>query len=389
MRTGKTLIALVTAEHMHATRVLFVTKKKAIESIKRDYGSFDFHFSLIVCNYERIHLVDGRFDVVIIDEAHSLGAFPKPSLRTCQLRAIVGRLPLILLSGTPSPESYSQLYHQFWVSERSPFIKWPNFYLWARDFVDVKHRIINGLYVNDYRSADQKSITGLTNDYFLTFSQEQAGFCQNINESILTVPLIPSTTALIRQLFKDRVVTIGDGELVVADTAVKLQSKIHQLCSGTIITESGRGVVVDHSKALYIKSIKAGRKIAIFYKYKCELELLRTYFTVTDSPEEFNMDSDRTFVCQIQAGAMGVDLSSADVIIFFNIDFSSVCYWQARARMQSQSRTKPCIVEWIFSEGGIEEKIYRAVINKNSYTTSYFLNDYGKAYSKKNHRIPA
>jgi hypothetical protein len=59
----------------------------------------------------------------------------------------------------------------------------------------------------------------------------------------------------------------------------------------------------------------------------------------------------------------------------YNIDFSAVSYWQARARMQSKDRTKEIIVHWIFADKGIEPRIYKAVSDKKDYTLSYFRKD--------------
>jgi hypothetical protein len=60
----------------------------------------------------------------------------------------------------------------------------------------------------------------------------------------------------------------------------------------------------------------------------------------------------------------------------YNIDFSAVSYWQSRARLQTKDRVKAAKVYWIFSEGGIESKIYQAVQNKKDYTLNYFKKDY-------------
>ena len=106
VRTGKTLTALATAQKYGASRVLFVTKKKAIGSIQSDYDLFKPDFEICIINYESIHKIDFDPDFVVIDEAHSIGAFPKPSNRAKQLVSIVGVLPLILMSGTPTPESF-------------------------------------------------------------------------------------------------------------------------------------------------------------------------------------------------------------------------------------------------------------------------------------------
>ncbi|MEG1867273.1 MAG: DEAD/DEAH box helicase family protein, partial [Bacteroides sp.] len=115
-RTGKTITALSAADTFDAQRVLFITKLKAMPSIKADYEALKpVSFHLDVINYESAHKAKGDYDLIIIDEAHSLGAYPKPSKRTQEIKKICEGLPVLFLSGTPSPESYSQLYHQFWV----------------------------------------------------------------------------------------------------------------------------------------------------------------------------------------------------------------------------------------------------------------------------------
>ena len=49
--------------------------------------------------------------------------------------------------------------------------------------------------------------------------------------------------------------------------------KIHQLSSGTIKFESGKGMVLDHTKqSLFINSLQ--KKVGIFYKFVNELKAL-------------------------------------------------------------------------------------------------------------------
>ena len=83
VRVGKTATALETCRLYGAKKVLFLTKKKAISSIESDYKDFGFTFDLTVINNESLQkITDNDFDLVIQDEAHSMGAFPKPSKRT-------------------------------------------------------------------------------------------------------------------------------------------------------------------------------------------------------------------------------------------------------------------------------------------------------------------
>lgn len=380
VRTGKTLTALATAEQYGARNVLFVTKKKAIGSIEDDDEKYDPSFLLTVTNYEQLHnIIPENYDLVILDEAHCIGQFPRPAARTKLLRNIVGDKPVIYLSGTPTPESYSQLYHQFWVSANSPFKKWSNFYQWAREFVTVRKKYYYNREINDYSDADKEKINKYCAHLFISFTQEEAGFEQPVQEEIITVRMQESTYMLADYLRKHRVHIGRGGEEILADTSVKLMNKLHQIYSGSVIAEDGNGVVFDYTKARLIKERFAGKKISVFYKFKAERIMLMVVFgagNITEDPAEFNAREDKIFISQIQAGREGVNLSTADALVMMNIDFSALSYWQARARLQDKNRTKEAIVYWVFSEGGIEQKIYKRVLNKRDYTLEHFKRDF-------------
>ena len=87
VRTGKTLTSFGIAQNLSAISVLFVTKKKAISSIHADYDLLSQKFKINITNYESLHKVlqhPKLYDLIILDEAHSLGAIPKPNKRAKQ-----------------------------------------------------------------------------------------------------------------------------------------------------------------------------------------------------------------------------------------------------------------------------------------------------------------
>lgn len=386
VRTGKTITALAAAEKFGAKDVLFVTKKKAIGSINDDFIALSPSFSLSVTNYEQTHNYDGSPDLVILDEAHCLGQYPIAAERTKILKKICDGKPIIYLSGTPTPESYSQIYHQLCVSSFSPFKEWPSFYKWAKEFVQVKIKYLYNREINDYSNANKEKIDQYTKHLFLSYTQSEAGFQQEVTEEVIKIRMKPQTYWLADKLKRSRVHIGKGGEEIIADTEVKLMQKLHQVYSGTVIDETGEGIVFDRSKANFIKQHFAGKKIAIFYKFKAEYAALLAeygYAALTESPEEFNARTDKTFVSQIQSGREGINLSTADCLVMFNIDFSSVSYQQSRARMQAKDRSKAALLYWIFSEGGIEEKIYERVMNKQDFTLSYFRKVYKDALTDK------
>lgn len=373
VRTGKTLTSLAIARESDASNLLFVTKKKAIKSIQDDYKALNPDYDITVTNFESVHKVDAKsFDMVVVDEAHSLGAFPKRSKRTSSIREIVKNKPLILLSGTPTPESYSQVYHQFWISQRTPFQE-GNFYKWASIYVDIKKKYVaHGNEVNDYSNAHERLIRQVINPYMITLTQQEAGFTTKVEEEVLEVEMLPSTYKLISKIKKDKVFTGKNGGVILADTKVKELQKVHQLSSGTVKLEDGTAAIIDKSKAEFIKEYFKGKKLAIFYKFKEEMTMLNRVFglDVTESLQMFNM-TDKHIALQIIAGREGISLKAADCLVFLNIDFSATSYFQARDRLATKHRTHNKIY-WIFSKGGIEHDIYKVVQDKKNFTLKYY-----------------
>jgi hypothetical protein len=375
VRTGKTLTALNIANLYKAKNVLFLTKKKAIKSILDDYSNFNFTFDITVLNDESIHKLGLDFDFIIHDEHHRFGAFPKPNKSAKIFKQKYSNLPMVFLSGTPFPESYSQVFHQFWVSNYSPF-KENNFYKWAKSYVNVKLKYLGYANVNDYSEANYDKIKPIIDKYLVTFTQKQAGFETNVNENILYCDMNSLTYDLCEKLKNDLVIE-GKNEVVLADTSVKLQSKLHQLYSGTVKFESGKRKVLDYSKAEFIKERFKNNKIGIFYKFKAEYDALKEIYkdNLTDNLEEFNT-SDKNIALQIVSGREGISLRNADYLVYYNIDFSAVSYWQSRDRLTTMERKNNDIF-WVFSRNGIEEKIYKSVQNKKDYNLKIFKQDYG------------
>lgn len=372
VRTGKTITAFKTAELYGAAKVLFCTKLKAISSIQEDFKAIKPSFDLYVTNYEALHKVEGGWDLIILDEAHCLGQYPKPAERTKELKRICAGKPIIYLSGTPTPESYSQLYHQFWVSSFSPFKKYDNFYKWFKDAGIPSVKYIYNRQIADY-SKTHPEVKGFLDILKVSYTQAEAGFESIVEENILKVPMSDKIKWSITKLRKDKIFKTQDGSVILADTAVKEMQKCHQLCSGTVKAEDGNAIVFDYTKADFIKEYFKGKKIAIFYKYVAEMAQLRTRFNIIIDPMEFNKaGSDAVFISQIQSGREGINLETADCIVMYNIDFSAVSYWQARARLQTRDRVKAAYVYWIFTEGGIEEKIYNVVQGKKDFTLSHY-----------------
>jgi len=388
VRSGKTLTSLETARLFNAKCVLFLTKKKAIKSIESDYMNANYYaeYDMDIVNNESMHLIDdpSKYDLIIHDESHRFGSFPKPSGKAKLFVQMFYGKSVIMLSGTPHPESYSQLYHQFWITPFGPWNSYRNFYAWAKaGYVEVYQQRIGTHSINKYDRANEELIKRDVSKYMVTMTQAEAGFKSVVEESFMHVQMSDMTYSLCKRLLSDLVVE-GKEEVILADTPAKLQQKLHQLYSGTIKFESGKARVLDYSKVDAIINRFESNKIAIFYKFIAEFNALKDRLgdKLTNSIEEFDSDQEKWIALQVVSGREGINLSRADYLIMYNIDFSATSYWQARDRMTVMSRERNEVI-WVFSNGGIEDKVYKAVSKKKSYTSSVFKKDYGLTKQSK------
>jgi len=379
VRSGKTLTALEAARLYGASKVIVITKKKAIPSILSDYENFAFSFDIIVVNYESLHKLDNYdCDLVIYDESHSLSGFPKPSVRTKLCKKLFFNKPCILMTGTSAVESYSQYYHQFFVSAYSPFSRYTNFYKWAKDFVEVWERKLPTHSIRVYDRANVEKIDETLKPYMVVMTQEDAGFDIKINEHYLTVKTPVKIKGLVNILLKDQVIK-GKAGYIFGDTPAKLQSKVHQVYNGHCIVEDANGqtsnVILDTYKVDFIKERFKHDKIVIMYYYQNELKMIQSVFfeAVTTDIDEFN-STDKSFALQ-QSSSEGMNLSKAKYLVYLNLGFSGKNYIQSRDRMTVQSR-KENNIYFICESDGITEKILKAVTKKKNFNGRLFKQNF-------------
>ena len=377
VRTGKTATALRCAELFGAKKVLFLTKKLAIKSIESDHKDFIFNFDITIINNESLHKVTANdFDLIISDEHHRMSAFPKPNKNAKMLKQRFGHLPMIFLSGTPTIESGSQWYHSFWVSNYSPFNFASTFYKFANNFVNKKNKYIGQLVCIDYSDSRDELIMPIIEPYLIRYTQAEAGFTSTIDERVIYYTQNDTLFKLVQELLDKRVVQ-GRSETILADTAVKMLNKIHQIENGTVIFESGNSMILDKSKAEFIKENFKGKKIALFYYFQKEYELLKDVFCdeLTNDLSEFQ-NTNKCIALQQNRGSEGISLKEADAIVYYNFGYSGRQYAQGRDRLTTKEHESNNVY-FVLAKGGLNEKIYKAIKTKKRYNEKLFKKDYG------------
>lgn len=383
MRKGKTFSSLSIANNylngVYGAHVLFVTEKTAMSSIKADYMALQPSFEITVINYESLHKVTSNYHLIVVDEVHKIGKFPKPAIAAEKLKKICAYKPIILLSATPTPESFSQLYHQLWISTFSPLAQWHSFYRFADMFVNKVMKDYKGLMSADYSDCDIKKLEGYIGHLFITVREQDGKQMLPVKHNILYVDMTPKAIAIFKQLQNHKIYRDEYGRVATCNSGAEKDSKLLQVGSGTLIFNediNGKifedGVIIDTTKAEYIRDYFKGKKIAVLYRFNAEGAMLKMFFpNWTDSPEEFNACDDKTFIRHIKSAKAGVNLATADCLVFITPPHSSENFIQGSARLQHIFRTKTPDVFWIMSKHGNEQEIFKTVSQEKHEYTNY------------------
>jgi len=377
-RTGKTLTSMILAEMTNRTKVLVLTKKKALggwnETIKAYAG--DGITSFTVINYHGVHKavtkpngsrayklnIDPKdYDLIILDEAHGyLSAYPKVGAIWKSVKKLCSGKPLIYLSATPNAQGYQLLFNQLSLSDWSPYSGYANFYRWFEHYgIPSKVRTAYGLQ-ETYKKCKQEAWTKVKH-LFITYTRVELGFTQEPTDSVHYYELDETTKKLYNSCIDDEMFNINDVIVIPLDSSMKLRTTLHMI-EGGVVKNEDKYIVLDNSEKIdaILKDFGDSERNVIMYHYKAEYLKLEKYFK-------------NTVLLQATSYAEGVDLSMYDNLIIYSQDFSTARHSQRRARQANMKRTDPIDVHFYLVKGGLSEQVYETVsVNKTNFIDSTF-----------------
>ena len=360
-RTGKTLTSILICEQTKCNNILVITKKKALVGWIDTLSKYKHNKTYECINYESLHKCTFKPDLVIIDEAHSnLGAYPKVGKTWKEVYKFTKGKPIIYLSATPSAQTYAQLYHQFKLSSWTPWIKYPSFYNWHKDYGIENIIYLGGRQLKQYNEVKSEKVMGDVEHLFISYTRTELGFEHEPNDILHYIDLSSEIKEYYNSLLKDRVATVAGTE-VIADTVMALRTKLHQIEGSTLKQEDKNIFLSKIDKIDYIlKTWGDSDNLVIFYQYQNELSLLKQTFKSAT-------------ILQGTSFAEGVDLSMYETCVVYSMDFSTAKYTQRRARQCNMKRDTPIDFHFLLVKGAISEQVYQTVaVNRTNFVDSYF-----------------
>ena len=361
----------IVAHHPKASR--------RIEMIQQDY---DF----VICNYDGLNLIadeiknDGRFDLVIVDEANAYKTSTTKRWKT--LKSIIGpQTHLWMMTGTPASQSPADAFGLaklvnpdgvplFFTGWRDAVMNKITMYKWAPR-ADAKEKVFNALQPAIRYSKDQC----LDLPPVMTLTRE--------------VPLTPQQIKYYN-LLKEQMLVQAAGETITAVNAAASLSKLLQISCGAAYTDAKEVVEFDSAPRLgVLEEIleETQRKVIIFALFRSTIDTIQTHLTskgianecihggVTatkraDIIHRFQTNAEpRVLVMQPQATAHGITLTAADTVVFYGPLMSVEQYIQAIARADRKGQTSDKVTVIHIQGSPVEKKMFKALSAKVSDNT--------------------
>ena len=282
------------------------------------------------------------FDMVVIDESSSFKSYS--SQRFKALKKVLHLIDkMVLLTGTPSPNGYMDLWSQIYLLDRGERLgknitAFRNRYF-TKDFMGWSYEI------NPYAPA---KIQSLIKDVAISMSSEDylelPDFIPTVLENKLSGKLLKQYKEFEKEMLLDL-----DGELITAMSAATLSNKLLQFCSGNIYGEDGQ---IHHFHELKLDTLQEiidsspDENLLVGYNYKHELTALKKKFpdaVVLDKEgkavEQWNRGEIKLLLAHPASAGHGLNLQKGGkTLIWYGFTWSLELYQQFNKRLHRQGQ---------------------------------------------------
>ena len=334
---------------------------------------------MIVINYESAHreplkryLKTIPVDLLILDESHKIknprgvaSRWVQSVARRCGRR--------LALTGTPMPHSPLDIFAQLRAVDDEVF---------GRSFVTFRERYarmggFQGKEVTGYQNLPE-----LRSKMASVTFQADRGVLELPSAKTQVIRVTPCDKArrLMRDLHRDFVAQVEDGEITAANALVRLL-RLQQLTSGWVTVETPDGpqlTQVDQSKedALVdlLESLPKDEPVVVFGRFSSDLLSVHSAAARTgrrslelsgsrNQLDEWKRAHAPILAVQIQSGGTGIDLTRAAYSVYLSTGFSLGDYEQSLARVHRPGQSRPVTYYHLVmdDEDSIDVKVHEAL----------------------------
>jgi SNF2 family DNA or RNA helicase len=351
----------IAAHHPQAAR--------RIEMVQGDY-------EFVIVNYDGLNLIsdeiinDGRFDLVIVDEANAYKNVSTKRWKTLN-KILKPETMMWMMTGTPASQSPVDAYG---LAKFVNPTKVPRFATAWRDKVMNK--------ITMFKWAPKPGASELVFDALqpaIRYTKEECTDLPPVLTETRDIPLTPQQVKYYR-ILKEQLLVTASGETITAVNAAASVNKLLQISAGAAYTDGHEVVEFDCAPRLNVLLEvleETSRKVLVFAPFRHSIDAINNFLEKNNIPCEVihgdvsvarrtnifkrfqETPEPRVLVIQPQAASHGVTLTAADTVVFYGPVMSVETYVQCIARSDriGQDSTKVTVIHLQGSD--IERKMFK------------------------------
>lgn len=321
---------------------------------------------------------DWPFDMVVVDEFSSFKNHK--AKRFVSLAAVKPHINrLVGLTGTPSPNSLSDLWSQLYLLDEGERLgkRYTGF---RERYFDPGQR--NGHVIFNYtaKKGSEESILGKISDICISMKAKDYLDLPEAIENEIPVILDSKAQKAYDELEKKMVLEMDNGEVIDAVSAAALSNKLLQLSNGAVYDEDHNWCEVHKAKLeAFIETIESlnGKPALVFYNFQHDkdriLEALkklklrvRVYKDVQDQ-KDWNEGKIDVLLTHPASSAYGLNLQQGgNHVIWFGLNWNYELYTQANKRLHRQGQKEKVIIHHLVTQGTRDEDVMEALKRKEN-----------------------
>lgn len=314
------------------------------------------------------------FDMLVIDESSS---FKNPnSIRFKALRRLQASFDrIVLLTGTPAPNGYTDLWSQLYLLDRgerlSKFVTHFRKNYFTKKFSGWGY---------DLRPGAEETIQNLIKDICISMKAEDYLELPGVLVNPIVLPMSDTLRRKYEDFEKEKVLQLfeerDDDRDITAVNAAALSNKLLQFANGAVYDEDRN---VHHIHNLKIEAIKeivedaGGKPVLIAWTYRHDLHrlmgALKKYKPVQlDSDQDikdWNAGRINVLLMHPASGGHGLNLQyGGNILVWFGQTWSLELYQQLNKRLDRQGQEEVVIIHKLILGGSIDQDVIKSLERK-------------------------
>ena len=314
------------------------------------------------------------FDCIIIDESSSFKS--NKSKRFKALRRVAGITKrVILLTGTPAPNSLMDLWPQMFLVDKGQRLG-QTITSYRTKYFNPGRR--NRVIVYDYipKKGSEEEIYQKISDVTMSLKASDVSLPMPERvDNFIELEMDKKSRKLYDELEREYILTL-DEDNITAGSAAVVVNKLLQMANGAVYSNDKNVIQIHDLKIEALREIMddyPGKPIMVFYNFKHDLAKLKEVFKDED-PKTLDKEEDmkawnagevRLLLAHPASMGHGLNLQSGgSIIVWYGLTWSLELYQQANARLYRQGQKDTVIINHLVVKNTEDENVIRAIKNK-------------------------